>query len=343
PLKVAIAGGKSLTSNNMCSKFTWSLQGEKFTTSVMLLPLGGCKMVLGIQWLSTLGDINCNFKDLRMSFKYNNKLKGKEHHETSSTLLGLTLLLQEFEDVFAVPTSFPRNKSHDHRIPLKEGTQLVNIRPYRHPPTHKDAIKVMVKELLDAGLKNNTIKDKFPIPLIEELIDELHGSVIYSKLDLRLGFVKGYAIISHPLNALLKKNPYKWSEATQQAFEGLKLAMSQTSVLKLPNFNEPFVVETDAYSIGIGVVLQKGGHPIAYMSKALAPKHHSLSTYEKEFLAVIQAYDYDIVYKRGSQNIPADALSRIPNTSELLQLTSSTFSSKLYEKIKEGWTKDSEL
>ncbi|GJV63482.1 putative mitochondrial protein [Tanacetum coccineum] len=127
--------------------------GEKFTTSVMLLPLGGCEMVLGMQWLSTLGDINCNFQDLRM-----------------------------------IPTSLPLNKSHDYTIQLKEGTQPVNIRPYRHPPTQKDAIEVMVNKLLDAGLNKNTIKDKFPIPLIEELIDELHGSIIFSKLDLISGY-----------------------------------------------------------------------------------------------------------------------------------------------------------
>ncbi|GKC97284.1 putative mitochondrial protein [Tanacetum coccineum] len=105
--------------------------------------------------------------------------------------------------------------------------------------------------------------------------------------------------------------------------------MSQALVLKLPKFNEPFIVETNASGIGIGVVLQQGGHPIAYMSKALAPKHHS--------------YDYEIVYKRDNENIPTDALSRIPNTSELLQLTCSTVFSELYEIIKEGWTKDNEL
>ncbi|GJZ10397.1 putative mitochondrial protein [Tanacetum coccineum] len=43
--------------------------------------------------------------------------------------------------------------------------------------------------------------------------------------------------------------------------------------------------------IGIGVVLQQGGHPVAYLSKTLAPKHHALSAYEKELLAVIMALD----------------------------------------------------
>ncbi|GKD96526.1 ribonuclease H-like domain-containing protein [Tanacetum coccineum] len=60
-------------------------------------------------------------------------------------------LLKEFKDVFVVPTSLPPNITHDHTIPFKEGTQPVNIRPYpyKHPPTQKDATRVMVKKLLD--------------------------------------------------------------------------------------------------------------------------------------------------------------------------------------------------
>ncbi|GJY21132.1 hypothetical protein Tco_0393698 [Tanacetum coccineum] len=44
-----------------------------FNTDVMFLPLRGCDMVLGIQWLATLGDIKCNFQELKMQFVYNNK------------------------------------------------------------------------------------------------------------------------------------------------------------------------------------------------------------------------------------------------------------------------------
>ncbi|GJT29725.1 putative mitochondrial protein [Tanacetum coccineum] len=62
-------------------------------------------------------------------------------------------------------------------------------------------------------------------------------------------------------------------------------------VLKLPDLDEEFVVETDASGEGIGEVLQQQSHPIAYLSKTLSPKHQVLSIYEKEFLAVLQALE----------------------------------------------------
>ena len=67
--------------------------------------------------------------------------------------------------------------------------------------------------------------------------------------------------------------------------------MTRTPVLALPNFQEPFTVETDACQDGIGAVLMQKGQPIAYLSKALGEKHTSLSIYEKEFLALIMVVE----------------------------------------------------
>ncbi|GJT05970.1 retrovirus-related pol polyprotein from transposon 17.6 [Tanacetum coccineum] len=326
----------------------------------------------------------------------------------------LNQLLEEYADVFTMPKELPSYISFDHKIPLKTDNVSINIRPYRYPPTQKNTIETMIKELLDLGivrpsnspfsspivmvkkkdgswwmcidyrhLNKNTVKDKFPIPVIEELIDELHGAMVFSKLDLRklilvffddilvyspsqhdhiqhlklvlqtmrdntlfakkskcvfgttqveylghvisaqgvstdpskiiamqswpipstlkqlrgvLGltgyyrrFIKGYASISQPLTTLLKKNAFQWSPQAQASFEALKQTMIQSHVLALPNFVEEFVIETDASGIGIGAALQQNKHPVAYLSKALAPKHQSLSTYEKEILAVVLA------------------------------------------------------
>lgn len=65
--------------------------------------------------------------------------------------------------------------------------------------------------------------------------------------------------------------------------------MATTLVLAVPNFNEPFVIETDASDFGIGAVLMQNEQPIAYLSKALGPMNDTLSTYEKEMLAIVTA------------------------------------------------------
>lgn len=65
--------------------------------------------------------------------------------------------------------------------------------------------------------------------------------------------------------------------------------MTCTPTLAMPNFNEPFVIESDASGNGIGVVLSQQGKPIAYMSRALGVSKKSWSTYAKEMLAIVQA------------------------------------------------------
>jgi hypothetical protein len=67
--------------------------------------------------------------------------------------------------------------------------------------------------------------------------------------------------------------------------------MCSVHVLTLPDFNEPFKIETDAYDKGIGAILQQKGHPIAFFNRALSISNQKLSTYKNEFLAMLMAVD----------------------------------------------------
>jgi RNase H-like domain found in reverse transcriptase/Reverse transcriptase (RNA-dependent DNA polymerase) len=71
-------------------------------------------------------------------------------------------------------------------------------------------------------------------------------------------FVKNYGSISKHLTELLKKNSFHWSQESSTAFQALKIAMCNAPMLAIPNFNEPFIIETYACDRGMGAVLMQG-------------------------------------------------------------------------------------
>lgn len=113
-------------------------------------------------------------------------------------------------------------------------------------------------------------------------------------------YVRNFGIIAKPLTDMLKIGGFTWTPASEEAFEQLKQALMSAPVLALPDFSKEFTIECDASGIGIGAVLSQEGHPIAFISKALAPRHAALSIYDKEMMAVVFAVQHWRPYLLGN-------------------------------------------
>ena len=69
-LEVKVANGEVLRTHGLCKDVSIGLQGHQFLVQLHVFPMGGCDLVLGTYWLSTLGIIQWDFKLLTICFSY---------------------------------------------------------------------------------------------------------------------------------------------------------------------------------------------------------------------------------------------------------------------------------
>jgi hypothetical protein len=71
--------------------------------------------------------------------------------DTMAVPIDIQAVMHDFADVFAAPTSLPPRRQCDHKIPLIEGAQPIEIMPYRYSPELKTEIEKQIQAMLDPG------------------------------------------------------------------------------------------------------------------------------------------------------------------------------------------------
>ena len=118
-------------------------------------------------------------------------------------------------------------------------------------------------------------------------------------------FVPNFAKVAGPLHALTKKDvPFLWTPQCQHSFDTLKELLTSAPVLSFPQFDKPFILETDASGLGLGAVLaqrQEDGavQPIAYASRSLQTHKRNYGITELEGLGVVWAVRHFRPYLYG--------------------------------------------
>ena len=259
---VILGSGTTVKAKGICDQVKVKIGKWKVVDSFLPLELGGVEVILGMQWLHSLGVTEFDWKKLIMTFQHEGKkvvIRGdpsltktmvslkslmktwnsedhkylvecramegvismEESHTEDLAAVDSVIppLLKKFNDVFEWPDTLPPKRDIQHHIHLKQGVDLVNVRPYRYAYHQKEEMERLVDEMLKTGiitpntspysspvllvkkkdgswrfcvdyraLNNVTIPDKFPIPVVDELFYELNGANMFSKIDLKVGY-----------------------------------------------------------------------------------------------------------------------------------------------------------
>jgi len=227
-LTALVANGERVTCDGVIRDAPLLIDGVAFPADLFVMPLAGYDVVLGTLWLGARGPIVWDLGSRRMTFQHQGRpVSWTGVACPSAPSLGATseagplldALLHAYGGLFADPAGLPPKRAHDHRITLKPGAQPVAVRPYRYPAAHKDELERQCAAMIEQGIVRHsdspfsspvllvkkpdgswrfcvdyralnalTVKDAFPIPVVDELLDELHGAKFFTKLDLRSGY-----------------------------------------------------------------------------------------------------------------------------------------------------------
>ncbi|GKC64507.1 putative reverse transcriptase domain-containing protein [Tanacetum coccineum] len=216
-----MADGNLVSTNTVIKGCTLTLLNQPFEIDLMPIKLGSFDVVIGMDWLSKYhAKILCDEKVVHIPIDSETLIIRVMEKKSDEKKLEDIPVVKEFPDVFPEDLpGIPPVRQVEFQIDLIPGAAPVARTPYRLAPSEMQELSNQLQELTDRGfirpstspwgapvlfvkkkdgsfrmcidyreLNKLTIKNRYPLPRIDDLFDQLQGSSVYSKIDLRSGY-----------------------------------------------------------------------------------------------------------------------------------------------------------
>ncbi|XP_071679939.1 uncharacterized protein [Lolium perenne] len=191
PVSVKVAGGAVLQSTTYFPDLQWSADGAKFSDTFRVLRLGSYDGIIGLDWLGKYSPMMTHWEQGWLGIQHEGQqviLHGEGEILSTHALIELHLIREAQTDQ---PVELPRETEIERQI-----KELLDQGVITHSNSAFGSPILLVKKadhtwrlVVDyRHLNALTVKGKYPLPIIDELLDELAGVHWFSKLDLRAGY-----------------------------------------------------------------------------------------------------------------------------------------------------------
>ncbi|XP_070056305.1 uncharacterized protein [Nicotiana tomentosiformis] len=248
-----------------------TIGGYETKVDLLLLSMVDFDVILGMNWLSPYPDIlDCHTKTVTLAMPGLPQLEWRGILDyIPSRVVSFQKSHRMVEKGCEAYLAFVRDVSSD--TPIVKSILVVRNFPDVFP---SDLPSMPPNTDIDF------VKNKYPLPRIDNLFDQLQGAQVFSKINLRSGY--------HQLKIQDLDIP-KTAFMTWESFQKLKTALTTAPVLVLLSASGSYTVYCDALRIGIGCLLMLEGRVIAYASCQLKPHEKNYPIHHLELAAIVHA------------------------------------------------------
>ncbi|GJT80605.1 putative reverse transcriptase domain-containing protein [Tanacetum coccineum] len=319
---VELADGRTSETNTVLRGCTLGLLGHPFNIDLMPIDLGSFDVIIGMDWLAkNHAVIVCDEKIVRIP--YGNEIlivQGDKSYDERKQRQVEGEATQRRADCAAPVARAPYSLAPSEMEKLSTQLQEISNKGFIRPSSSPWEASVLFFKKKDGSfrmcidyreLNKLTVKNRYPLPRIDDLFDQLQGSSVYSKIDLRSVYhqlrVRDEDILKTAFRTRyghyefqvmpfgLTNTPEVFMDLMNQgekeeiAFQTLKQKLCSAPILALPEESEKFIVYCDASQKGLGAVLMQKEKVIAYASRQLKIYEKNYTTHDLELGAMVFA------------------------------------------------------